>query len=396
MCIVKRLISYARTMVLIFPMVLSACSSNAVQSDIEMSLYASLNDFRNRLSVPGITAAIVFDDGREAAAAVGFADLETLLPMRSETPMLAASIGKTFVAATILSLASEGKVALDAKVASYLPADTWFSQLPNADVMTIRHLLTHSSGLPDHLNDVDFLRAFPQRVRLDEDPFTQEELLGFLLDKPALFPAGEGWSYTDTGYILLGLLIERVTGQAWTKQVEVRFLKPLELTSTKPSNHKDLVDLAAGYLAVENPYGLPVKTVGGSGEMLWNPAIESAGGGFMSTSLDLARWGDALYRGLALPQEMSEELLSAVPMTSDDPTSLYGAGVSIVNTSEFGLVYGHAGHIPGYVSSLRHYPEFGATVAFQINTDIGLTDGPDNPVGELEQELARTAKQWSK
>ena len=84
-----------------------------------------------------------------------------------------------------------------------------------------------------------------------------------------------------------------------------------------------------------------------------------------------------------------------MPVEPGGSTHLYGAGVSIVKQGPFGPVYGHAGLIPGYVSSLRYYPELGASIAFQINTDIGLADGPGNPVPELENELAQIAKDWA-
>jgi D-alanyl-D-alanine carboxypeptidase len=87
-------------------------------------------------------------------------------------------------------------------------------------------------------------------------------------------------------------------------------------------------------------------------------------------------------------------MLNGVPMTPDDPVRQYGAGVRIEARGEFGPVYGHAGWIPGYVSSLRHYPELGATVAFQINTDVGFADGDENPLTELEQQLAQIARNW--
>ena len=373
---------------------LTACTNSVSQADVEVLLESTLISFRQQHLVPGITTAIVLDDGRAAIAATGFADLEKRRPMSPETPMLAASIGKTFVAATILALAGEGMIELDARIASYLPDVDWLSRLPNGDTISIRHLLTHSSGLPEHLSEPAFGRAFSQRAGFDTVPFTAQELVSFVFGKQPLFRAGQGWSYTDTGYILLGLIVENVSGQSWIGQIENRFIVPLGLTLTMPSNHKDLTDLAAGYLAKENPFGLPEKTHGSDGRMVWNPAIEDAGGGFVSTSFDLARWGSALYRGQVLPAEMSRELFEAVRITPNDPTRLYGAGVSIVTGGEFGPVYGHGGHIPGYVSSLRYYPELGASIAFQINTDIGLVDGPENPIPALEQELARIVKGW--
>tara|TARA_R110000787_G_scaffold51526_2_gene122056 strand:+ start:105 stop:1280 length:1176 start_codon:yes stop_codon:yes gene_type:complete len=380
---------------LVFALGLAACATRSDDDNARNAVETVLAEFRSAHAVPGITASIVMNDGRSVTAASGFSDLEAQTLMTPGTPMLAASIGKTFVAATVLSLAAEGRLNLDGPVSLYLSGSPWYHRLPNGETMTVRHLLTHSSGLPDHVFQPEFGAAITGRSGSDSPPFRQEELVGFVLDKKALFPAGESWAYTDTGYILLGLIIEHVTGHAWTDEVEARFLQPLKLDATQPSNRKDLPGLAAGYLAPDNPFGLPEKTVGQDGNMVWNPALEDAGGGFASTSLDLARWGSKLYQGKAMPSDYLPDLLNGVSVEPGGSTHLYGAGVSIVKQGPFGPVYGHAGLIPGYVSSLRYYPEFGASIAFQINTDIGLADGPGNPVPELENELAQIAKDWA-
>lgn len=373
---------------------MAGCAAKPSDLSIAGVLQNTLEAFREAHGIPGVTAAIVLDDGRSVSVAVGASDRETRTPMTPETSMLAASIGKTFVAAIIVTLSDQELIDLDAPLSTYLSDETWFERLPNGERITIRHLLTHTSGLPDHVKDADFAAAFTRQHGSETPPFSPAELIGFVLDDPALFEPGEGWSYTDTGFVLLGLVIEKVTGNAWSSEVERRFLKPLGLERTRASNRKDLTGLAAGYLADDNPYGLPNKTIGADARMVWNPAIEDAGGGFASTSLDLARWGDALYRGRAISRAALEEMLDGVLISPDDPDRLYGAGVSIETRGELGPVYGHAGWIPGYVSSLRHYPELGATIALQINTDVGLADGHGNPLPALERQLSQIAKDW--
>lgn len=355
------------------------------------SLGAVLEEFRIAHGVPGIAAALVLDDGRIVAAAAGLADRETGRPMTPETPMLAASIAKTFVAAAVLSLEAAGLLDVDARLADYLGGEPWFPGLPNAGHITLRHLLTHRSGLPDHVADAGFASAFAVRAAADSPPFTAEQLVAFVVGDEPLFEAGAGWSYSDTGYVLLGLVMESVTGERWYRVVEERLLTPLELIHTRPSNGKALPGLAAGYTAPDNPFGLPVKSVDAAGRMVWNPAVEHAGGGFVSTAVDLARWGHALFRGSALSPAVRARMLESYPRSTATPDRRYGAGVSVDTASPFGPVYGHAGWIPGYVSSLRHYPRAGVTVAFQINSDVGLADGADSPVAELERRLLRSA-----
>lgn len=124
------------------------------------------------------------------------------------------------------------------------------------------------------------------------------------------------------------------------------------------------------------------------GVLAWNPVVEWTGGGFASTSEDLARWGQALYSGGALGSDYMDRLLDGVSVHPDAPGILYGAGTAIYSETPFGRVYGHGGWIPGYVSSLRHYADYGLTIAFQINTDVGVVDDSTDLVPALEAALA--------
>jgi len=218
-----------------------------------------------------------------------------------------------------------------------------------------------------------------------ENPFPPERLVDFVLGEAALFPAGNGWAYSDTGYILAGLIIEAVTERPCFYQIQNRFLVPLGLLDTSSANHRDLDRLAPGYMRPDNIFKLPVKTIDTAGRLHWHPAVEWTGGGLVSTSRDLARWGAALFTGRAMTGNYLMELLSAVPVAPDFTDVTYGAGVAVYTSGPFGPVYGHAGWIPGYVSSLRHYPEHGVTIAFQINTDTGIIDSDDDVLRIIEE-----------
>jgi D-alanyl-D-alanine carboxypeptidase len=113
--------------------------------------------------------------------------------------------------------------------------------------------------------------------------------------------------------------------------------------------------------------------------------MERTGGGLVSTSADLATWGHALFGGAAMPVPYLDRLLDSVVIA---PGTAYGAGVAIHTATPRGTVYGHGGWIPGYVSSLRHYADHGVTIAFQINTDIGIVDDSTDLVPALEAALA--------
>jgi D-alanyl-D-alanine carboxypeptidase len=140
-----------------------------------------------------------------------------------------------------------------------------------------------------------------------------------------------------------------------------------------------------------HPFGLPERTADSEGRLLWNPALEGAGGGLASTSHDLALWGHLLFGGEAMAGPYLDRLLDGVPVGPDAPGVLYGAGVAIYADTPRGPVYGHGGWVPAYVSSLRHYADHGVTVAFQINTDAGVMDDSSDLVPALEAALADLA-----
>lgn len=357
--------------------------------EIAEDFQSALDAFHREYGFPGATAAFVLPDGTSGAAATGIADLEAGTPMTTQSRMLSASIGKTFVGAAAVALARDGVLDLDAPVSRWLGDRQWFARLPNHDTITLRHLLNHTAGLPDHVHLEPFAEEVSHRWREKGNPFPPEALTAFVLDMPPLFEAGTGWAYTDTGYILIGLVIEAATGRPCFDEITSRFLAPLNLTLTTPSDRRFLPGLASGYMAANNAFGLPPKTTMSDGVMLWNPSFEWTGGGLVSNSLDLARWGAALFGGKAMPGAYLDEILNSVPIRRDTADIRYGAGTAIYLAGPHGPVYGHGGWIPGYTSSLRHYPDHGVTIAFQINTDIGIADSKTAVVREMEIGLAK-------
>lgn len=336
-----------------------------------------LEYLQSRYGFPGITFAYVLQDGTVGEIAYGLADLETKGPMGSQSRMLAASVGKTFVAALLIALAKEGHLELDDLLSRWLGECSWYPRLANHEAMTLRHLLTHSSGLSDHV----YSASFQQLLALTEAP-TPESLIECILDQAPRFGAGEGWAYTDTGYILLGLVIEKVTGNSYYDELTERFLKPLQLEMTSPSNQPMLPGIIAGY-AAPNPFGLPEKTVDASGSLLWNPAFEWTGGGLISTSRDLALWAKLFFEGRAFQTDYLSDLFQSVSVCEASKVR-YGAGVVIDQTDSQGQRWGHYGIIPGYSSSMRYYPNYGIAIAFQMNTDRGVTDF----INDIEERLA--------
>jgi D-alanyl-D-alanine carboxypeptidase len=291
----------------------------------------------------------------------------------------------------VLSLEGEGRFAQSDLVTRYLGDRAWYGGLPNAEKITIGHLLHHQAGLPDHPHLPTFQAAAAARIAAGGSAFTPEEIISFIATEKPLFEAGTAWAYSDTNYILLGLIIEKVTGRTYYDLVQETFLHPLALSRTFPSNRRDLPGLAVGYTSPGNPFRLPNRTADAAGHLVWDPAVEWTGGGLASTSRDLAVWGHHLFGGAAMTAPYLDKLLDGVPVSPETPTILYGAGVAIYANTPRGTVYGHGGWIPAYVSSLRHYADHGVTVAFQINTDTGITDDSSDLVPALEAALAELA-----
>ncbi|MDH5231130.1 MAG: beta-lactamase family protein [Gammaproteobacteria bacterium] len=350
---------------------------------------AEVQRIQKEYKLPGMTAAYVLKNGSSGNAASGFADVEAQIAMQDHPRMLAASIGKTYVAATTLALVQEGRLSLHEPVSVWLGKYPWFTRLANHDSITLHHLLTHSAGLADHVHMESFQMAFVQDWQAENNAFPPQRLIEFILDKPALFPVGQGWAYSDTGYILIGLIIETVTGNTYYNEVEKRFIKPLKLTETSASNRRDLKQLAAGYLSADNPFGLPTKTLDNNGQLYLHPGIEWTGGGLVSSSRDLAHWGHALFNGKVMSGDYRNELFNSIRIDPQMADIQYGAGVAIYKTSPVGPVLGHAGWIPGYISSLRHYMDSGVTIAFQINTDSGAISEDESIAQKIEMRLLK-------
>lgn len=339
----------------------------------ETLLQTELNRLQKEEGFPGAVAAVVIGDQSAIVVATGFADREAKIAMPADALMPAGSVGKTFVAALVLDLVADGLMHLDDPISVWLRNETWFERLPNSSDITVRMLLNHSSGLPDHVDDRDFVtdvRAHSQTSDHDHSfIFSPSKLIGYVLDEAPFFPAGHGYHYSDTGYILLGLIIEKAAGESYYQLLRSRFLEPLELPNTHPANRRDISGVVPGYLPEDNALGLPTKTVLNN-ELVFDPSSEWTGGGVISNVADLARWASLLYQGEAMVHPYLEEMLSS----SSEDNSNYGLGVSISET-RMGVAYGHAGQFPGYRTSIAYYPEQQLAIAVQVNTDVGADTG---------------------
>jgi D-alanyl-D-alanine carboxypeptidase len=329
-------------------------ADNEKLTRILQKVQSKLDEFRVASKFPGATVGFVLPDGRSGSVSTGVADLESKTPLKSSDRLLAGSIGKTFVAAVTLQLVQEGKLKLDERIERWFGDEKWFGQLPNAKDITLRMLLNHSSGIQNHVDKADFIKALFKKSARD---IKYQELIAYVLNEKPLFQGGQGYNYSDTNYILIGLIIEKVAGKTLYEEITQRILTPLKLDRTIPSNSLSLPQVANGYF--QN------KPVIVGGKFIINPQWEWAGGGFASTPEDLARWAKALYAGDVLQRNSLNEMLQS---TTKGAGAGYGLGVEIVQ-SKWGKSYGHDGEFPGYLSDMRYFPQHRIAVAVQVNSD---------------------------
>jgi D-alanyl-D-alanine carboxypeptidase len=325
------------------------------------TLQQQLDQLRERAGVPGATAGLVLEDGTVIGLASGFADTATREPMEPGSLLLQGSVGKTYVAAVALQLVQEGRLDLDARVSAYLGGEPWFGQLPNHEDVTVRQLMNHTSGIVRYEFNERFiadLLAQPDKV------WRPEEQIAYLFGSEPPFAAGAGWDYSDTNYLILGLIIERLTGATYYAEVRRRVLQPLSLTSTVPSDSRRIPGLVQGYGGPDSPFGPDEMLV--DGVLAFNPQFEWTGGGMASTAEDLARWGKALYEGQAFDPALLPVMLDGVPARLG-PNTRYGLGV-IIRPTPLGESWGHSGYFPGYLTEMAYFPQHRLAVAVQVNS----------------------------
>jgi D-alanyl-D-alanine carboxypeptidase len=343
----------------------SATGSNDTES-LKTNLQTKLDEWHKAGKFPGATLGVVLANGESFGLAVGYSDRDARTPMKPNDRMLAGSVGKTFAAATALQLVKEGKIGLDDKVEKYLGSEPWFARLPNAKDIRVRQLMNHTSGLVRYEFKPQFtkdLTANPEKV------WKPAELVAYLLDEKPPFEAGKGWDYSDTNYIVLGMIIEKVSGRKFYDEASRRLLKPLKLKDTIPQDGMKLKGVVQGYAGPNNPFGGKDAMIQ-DGRFTINPQFEWTGGGFASTAQDLARWAKMMYEGRAYSPDLLPQVLDGVSAPMLGRETKYGLGVIVRNT-QAGTSYGHSGFFPGYMTDMMYFPDSKIAIAVQVNTSVG-------------------------
>jgi D-alanyl-D-alanine carboxypeptidase len=307
----------------------------------------------------------------------GLGRVAPAVPMRAGDRFRAGSILKPFVSVAVLQLVERGRLSLDARLPEVLPAHV-VGRFPTAPEITVRMLLSHRSGIPEW----DLPAQDEYAARHPAHVWTIAEILDLAAAKPPLFAPGTAYSYCNTEYNLLGLIINRATGRSWRHQITRRVVHPLRLPHTSlpaPGNRSIKRAHAHGYLVLDG------RTVD---RTRLDPSMAGAAGGsgLVTTVQDLARFWDALLKGrLFRHRDTLKQMLTFGP-TVGDVTSGYGLGVEHYTVPGGIELIGHLGGAGTYRTFVGRQRPQGATIAFALNFE----DDPSPLIFPVVKTLAAT------
>lgn len=313
--------------------------------------------------LPGISVAVLRGDQLIYAKGFGFTDVAAAVPVSTSSIFQAGSVTKQFTAAAIMKLQEEGKLSVDDELSKWIP------ELPTrGNTIRIRHLLNHTSGLPE------YTRYLTDPYR----PLPLASMINLIKDKPFTFATGEGWAYGNSGFYLLGTIVERASGQRYDTFVRERLALPQGLVSTGICGSTSSLAPPAGYLEL-NAKGRYEKVDPIEPTNAWSA------GALCSTPTDLVRWSKALASGRVVSPS-SYEAMTAYTRYGASGLAGYGYGLGVGSNSH-GSVVEHGGSVLGFESYLGHYPAHDLTIAVTVNVTIvpgeGIASAIANEVANL-------------
>ena len=357
----------ATTVALVAVAGLPATASSAPGDPIDRSALSRSLAALHAAGVPA-TYAEVRDGGRTWSGAAGIADLTTASPAKPDMRHRVGSITKSFVAATVLRLVAEGKVGLND------PIGRWLPNLVDGELgrqVTVRMLLNHTSGIGNYTNVL--LDSLADVVSLGTETYAPEQLVQIGLSMPVTGAPGQTYSYSNTGYILLGLLIEKITGNDATAEITKRIIRPLRLSNTYfPGADPNIRGPHAGaHFAVFGVRDLS----------RYNMTWAWTAGELISTPSDLDTFYRALLGGKLLPPAQLAQMRTTVPMEPEFPdASGYGLGLYWMATP-CGPVWGHDGGVVGQLTISLHAPDARRQMSIGVNlSHYQVTLDEEHPV----------------
>jgi CubicO group peptidase (beta-lactamase class C family) len=325
---------------------------------------AAIDDFINRemarQRIPGLELGIYSRGHILLAKGYGLANVELNVPVKPETIMQSGSVGKQFVAAAIMMLVEEGKLSLDDSIAKYFP-DAPAAWKP----VLIKNLLSHTSGLSEYESPDRTGPNGPFYFRLD---FTEEELAKKIEALPIEWAPGEKWDYRNTNYVLLGIIIHKITGMPYAEFLTQRIFKPLGMTSTRLISDRDIIpNRAAGY---------EIDSNGERKNQEWvSPTFNSTADGTLYFNvLDLAKWDEALYGTKLLQQSSLDRIWTVYPLNNGKPNPAdYGFGW-MIGAQDGHKRIEHGGAWQGFTCRISRYPDDSLTVVVLTNLEAGYSN----------------------
>ncbi|MBO2447356.1 beta-lactamase family protein [Actinomadura barringtoniae] len=345
-----------------------------------------LREVMTRLTtVDGGPGALVQVRDRRGSAVLtsGVADVKSQAPVRGDSTFRIGSMSKMFVATTVLQLVGEHRVSLDAPVERYLPGVIRGADNDGREI-SVRQLLQHTSGLPDYLKYIK-----PQDVI--QDPLAHHDtrdMVKVALAHKRDFKPGDGWHYSNTNYLLAGMLIEKVTGHSYGQEIRHRIIKPLKLRETYVPGDSSVIP---------GPHPRGYARPGANAPLIditaINPTVAGAAGGMISSATDLNHFMAALVRGKLLRPAQLREMMrtrstddgsndgSSDGSSDGDGSSgrAYGLGLESNPLPCGGVYWGHSGDVLGY-QSMGGVTTDGRQATVMVNLDPGGTDAQDDDV----------------
>lgn len=299
-----------------------------------------VKDQMQRQHVVGLSLAVIKDGKLIKARGYGLANVEQNVPATKDTVYNIASIGKQFTATAVMMLAEDNKIRLDDRITNYL------SDLPPAwSEITIRQLLTHTSGIKNYTSLPDF-------GKISKSPVTTSQLVSLLAGYPLDFRPGEKWSYCNTDYHLLAEIVTKVSGRPYADFLQERIFAPLGMNSTGPYDSRSIITNRA------SPYEWQNGTLRNADYLDYSWAFGA--GAEASTVVDMAKWDVSLHTDKLLPRRLWEEMWTPVKL-ADGNSFPYGFGWH-VQVDETNRVIWHGGGDPGFRSDMVQWLDDRVTV----------------------------------
>jgi D-alanyl-D-alanine carboxypeptidase len=332
---------------------------DALDGELSAKLQRTLDEERIRWRLPGAVAAVIVEGEGEWVGASGKADLETGEAMTPETLFGIGSVTKSFVAALVLDLAEDGILSIDD------PLSRWLPDYPRAKRITLRQLLNHTSGVPSMTESEAFWRAQLARPFARWSP---QRTLSFATG--ADFEPGERYHYSNTGYILLGLVIEKATGSTVAEELRRRILDPLELDSLLLQGPQRAYGSRARAYR-DHDHDNDRDPAPGGVTLVPSPSEATAAwtaGAMVGTAGDVARWAEALFGGRVVEPDSLREMETLVAPSN------YGLGIARGQAPNGSEMWGHSGDIGGYRAEMWRVDKPRVTLVLLWNDSTAPAD----------------------